>query len=87
MIPEAELENRSLVLEPGDTIVLYTDGAHRRGRAARLLKIGDLLEAVARRSPTRSAEEVAGALERLAVEAGEGSPRDDLAIVVLRYTG
>ena len=86
VMPEAELEDRSLVLQPGDTIVLYTDGLTDAGAPARLLKISDLLEAVAAVAGA-SAEEVAGALERLAVEAGEGSPRDDLAIVVLRYVG
>jgi serine phosphatase RsbU (regulator of sigma subunit) len=66
--------------------VLYTDGLTVAGAPARLLKISDLLEAVAVVAH-ESAEGVAGALERLAVEAGEGSPRDDLAIVVLRYVG
>ena len=83
---EPELEDRSVALEPGDTLVLYTDGLTDAGAPARLLKISDLVAAV-ERVPGASAEAVAGVLEALAVEAGQGSPRDDLAIVVLRYVG
>jgi serine phosphatase RsbU (regulator of sigma subunit) len=86
VMPDPELEDRALVLAPGDTIVLYTDGLTDAGAPARLLKISDLTQAV-ERVAGRSAEEVAGSLEALAVRAGEGSPRDDLAIVVLRYAG
>lgn len=86
VMPEAELEDRALVLEPGDTIVLYTDGLTDAGAPARLLTIAELVGAVEQVAGA-SAEDVAEALEALAVEAGEGSPRDDLAIVVLRYTG
>jgi serine phosphatase RsbU (regulator of sigma subunit) len=86
VLPAAELEDRSLTLEPGDTIVLYTDGLTDAGAPARLLKIPDLARAV-ERVAGRSAEEIAASLEDLAVQAGGGSPRDDLAIVVLRYVG
>jgi serine phosphatase RsbU (regulator of sigma subunit) len=86
VLPEAELEDRALTLEPGDTIVLYTDGLTDAGAPTRLLKIPDLVAAV-ERVAGQSAQEVASALEALAVEAGAGSPRDDLAIVVLRYVG
>jgi serine phosphatase RsbU (regulator of sigma subunit) len=86
VMPTAEVEDRSLVLEPGDTLVLYTDGLTDAGAPSRLLKISDLVQAVERVADA-SAEAVAGALEALAVESGQGSPRDDLAIIVLRYVG
>jgi serine phosphatase RsbU (regulator of sigma subunit) len=86
VMPEAELEDRALTLQPGDTIVLYTDGLTDAGAPGRLLKIGDLVRAVEQVAGA-TAEAVAAALEARAVEAGEGSPRDDLAIVVLRYVG
>jgi GAF domain-containing protein len=86
VLPEPQLEDRVLALQPGDTIVVYTDGLTDAGAPGRLLKMPDLVRALERVAGS-PAEEVAGALEALAVDAGQGSPRDDLAIVVLRYTG
>jgi serine phosphatase RsbU (regulator of sigma subunit) len=86
VLPEPQLEDRVLALQPGDTIVVYTDGLTDAGAPGRLLKMPDLVRAFERVAGS-PAEEVAGALEALAVDAGQGSPRDDLAIVVLRYTG
>jgi serine phosphatase RsbU (regulator of sigma subunit) len=85
-VPDPVIEDRSVELEPGDVIVLYTDGLTDAGAPERLMTIGDL-EAALVEVGDRSAEDIAAALEGLAVAAGEGSPRDDLAIVVLRYTG
>jgi serine phosphatase RsbU (regulator of sigma subunit) len=85
---EAEplVEPASLVLAPGDTLVLYTDGvvdardaADERFGEARLLSV---LVATA----GETAEAVAAALD-LALVAFEAERRDDRAIVVLRVSG
>ena len=83
MIADAEVPESSTELEPGDVLVLYTDGiteARRDGeffgddRVARLIAdAGDL-----------SAQELADALVATAVEFQGGTTRDDIAVLVIR---
>jgi serine phosphatase RsbU (regulator of sigma subunit) len=72
-------------LTEGDTWMLYTDGITEAGAPERLLDAPDLI-ALAERCTPASAAEVAACLERAAVEASDGDPHDDIAIVVLRVT-
>jgi serine phosphatase RsbU (regulator of sigma subunit) len=86
VVADPVVEDHSIALEPGDAIVLYTDGVTDAGAPARLITIEELMRAL-EDVADRSAEEIAGHLEEVAVRAGQGSPRDDLAIIVLRYVG
>jgi Stage II sporulation protein E (SpoIIE)/GAF domain len=73
-------------LEPGSTVVLYTDGlldagAPRRGLTAR--ELCGLLAHHAGAAPQRVVQQ----LERLALSSGAGRLRDDVAIVAARVGG
>ena len=71
-----------VLLAPGDTIVLFTDGVtelrgHDPGEGERLLE--ELLAACAGMDPAELVETVEGR----AVAAQDGEPRDDIAILVV----
>jgi serine phosphatase RsbU (regulator of sigma subunit) len=70
-------------LHSGDSLVLYTDGVPEAGAPGRLLGPDELIAAVERCDPA-SARSIAECLEATAVEAGGGSPNDDIAVVVLQ---
>jgi phosphoserine phosphatase RsbU/P len=84
--PGLGVAEQRIALRPGDVVVLHTDGLTDAGAPGRMLSTVDLLRAVEQHAG-RPAEDVAAALERLALEGAGGAPRDDLALVVLRYTG
>ena len=70
-------------LDPGDLVLLYTDGVTEAGQPDN--EIGEaglarLLAELAGRTP----EEIVAAVEHAAVAAQEGHPRDDIALVALR---
>jgi PAS domain S-box-containing protein len=69
-------------LEPGDVLVLYTDGVSeaRRPGGEQLGEAG-LAIALAHAEPTAAA--VAEAIERRAVEFQEGRPSDDIAVLAI----
>jgi PAS domain S-box-containing protein len=67
-------------LEPGDTVLLYTDGVTEAGPAGE--EIGDdglaqILAGLRGLSP----DEIVDAVEQAAVDAQDGKPRDDIALV------
>jgi PAS domain S-box-containing protein len=71
-----------LVLEPGDVLLLYTDGVTESGqRGAPFGHHGllELLGTLAGQDPQR----IVDAVERAVVEAQEGRPRDDIALLAL----
>jgi serine phosphatase RsbU (regulator of sigma subunit) len=76
-------------LQPGDTVVLYTDGVveARRpdGEEFGVDRLADLLEREA--SSERAPEEVLRRLVRAVLEHQGGPLRDDATLVLLRWTG
>jgi PAS domain S-box-containing protein len=69
-------------LDPGDVLVLYTDGVSEAGRRDRPLGEGplaELLGALAGRTPG----EIVTAVERAVLDADAGHPRDDLAVLAV----
>jgi sigma-B regulation protein RsbU (phosphoserine phosphatase) len=83
VLPDPRFEDRSLSLVRGDTLVFYTDGmVEGRGPGEVLDEAGlaDLLASCA----GAGADAIAGRLEDAAVQAHGGSPRDDIAVLVLR---
>jgi sigma-B regulation protein RsbU (phosphoserine phosphatase) len=71
------------VLEPGDTVLLYTDGVTEAGPVG--AEIGDeglaeILAGLRGLSP----EEIVDAVEQAAVDIQDGQPRDDIALVAFR---
>lgn len=86
LFEDAELADDAVELAPGDTLVLYTDGATeaRRGRE----ELGEeRLASVVATCAGLGAAEVAGRLEEAVVAFRDGARQDDLAIVVLRVPG
>jgi serine phosphatase RsbU (regulator of sigma subunit) len=82
-VEEIALEVQEIVLEPGDALVVFTDGAielrgEDPGDGARVLR-----EALADATGAAAAE-LADAVQRQVVAAAGGELRDDLALLVLR---
>lgn len=76
-------EDVSATLAPGDALVLHTDGVLDAGAPARALDTEWLMGTLEGKAG-RSASELAELLERAALDAADGAPRDDIAILVAR---
>ena len=83
VLADASFEESEVVLARGDAVIVYTDGVLDAGAPERLLDTPALAELVAAHAG-RPAAEIAEALERLALEVASGTPRDDIAVLVLR---
>jgi PAS domain S-box-containing protein len=80
--PDPVCLDTELVLDPGDVLLLYTDGVTEAG--ARDAPFGEqglvaLLSSLAGREP----QEVVDAVEQAVVGAQEGQPRDDVALLAV----
>ncbi|MDQ3741650.1 MAG: serine/threonine-protein phosphatase, partial [Actinomycetota bacterium] len=76
-------DERDAVLEPGDSLVMFTDGVtelrgHDPGEGERILD--ELLRERAGAAPTALAQ----AIEERVVALQDGEPRDDVAVLVAR---
>lgn len=82
-VSDPEFEEVSTRLEPGDLLLLYTDGVTEV--STRDVDLGErlMLEAL-QASAGLSCAEVVEAVERAAVDAQEGEPRDDIALLAVR---
>jgi PAS domain S-box-containing protein len=85
VVSDPRLEDRSVALLPGDAIVFYTDGVTDAGGPGGSLGEEELVAVVASCAGL-SADEIAGKVEAAAMNAEEGPPRDDMAVVVVRVT-
>lgn len=84
---DAELDQLSLRLMPGDTILLYTDGV-TEARAPDGEFFGeDRLRALLRSCLGQDAPTLAAKVKSEILAFQDGDPRDDLAIMVLKVTG
>lgn len=81
VVSDPELQEAALGLEPGDALVLYTDGV-TEARVGDGLFGAERLTTVAAGAAGRTASEIARRIEEAAAITGE--LRDDLALVVLR---
>ena len=86
VMPDVELADEHLRLEPGDALVLYTDGVTERRRGALMLGEEGLLR-ILRRAGGLPADAVAGLVEREVTAFAREASRDDLALLVVRATG
>jgi PAS domain S-box-containing protein len=86
LLPGIEIGSCKLELQPGDALLLYTDGVLDAGAPQRPLELDELVAAAAAASRGPAAE-MAQAVERAARDRATGAPRDDIAIVVLRRDG
>jgi PAS domain S-box-containing protein len=86
VLPDPNLEDRSLRLSPGDTLVFYTDGVIE-GRGADVPFDEDALRELLAQCAGAGADAIAARVEEAAFAAQEGNPRDDIAVLVLRVAG
>jgi sigma-B regulation protein RsbU (phosphoserine phosphatase) len=82
-----ELSDDAVELEPGDALVLFTDGATDAKRGGEVLGEERLRALVAACAGLPRAEDMAVRLEDGIVSFQDGGRQDDLAIVVLRVPG
>ncbi len=85
VLERAEVQEVITDLEPGDVVVFYTDGIVERRREDEQFGEERLAELV-RGLVDQPAERIAAAVERAVLEFGEGGPRDDMAVLVLKRT-
>jgi PAS domain S-box-containing protein len=83
VLPEPRLADHEIALDPGATLILYTDGLTDAGAPARELGPEDLCRELSGRSsgPPRA---LLSHLEQLALHGGRGQLRDDVAILAAR---
>lgn len=84
VLADAKFSDDSLVLAPGDALVLYTDGITERRGSGTFFGEANLLAAVAA-ATGRDAMEIATGLEEAAARFGlDTAVRDDVAVLVIR---
>lgn len=77
------LEDRSARLNPGDSLILFTDGV-TEARGERGLLGERTLRGFLRSMAGKPAREIASSVEQMATDWQQGNPRDDIAVVVLQ---
>jgi PAS domain S-box-containing protein len=82
--PDVDFRPIRAVLDPGDAMLLYTDGLTDARAPERILTEDDLMEALLR-GRDLSGEELTQHLEREAT--GGRDPRDDIALLLVEVTG
>jgi anti-sigma regulatory factor (Ser/Thr protein kinase) len=82
ILQDPSLEDDVIELEPGDTVLFYTDGLTDAHAPARMLSTEELSAELAK-CGGMSPPEVAACIEALALGGSDSPPRDDIAIVVL----
>ena len=87
LFEDVELFDDAVELEPGDALVMFTDGAIEARRGGEVLGEGRLRALVAACAGCPRAEDIAARLEDGVVSFQDGAAQDDLAFVVLRVPG
>ena len=82
VFPEPDLEDVEVTLNPGDSIVFYTDGVIEEGEGTNTFGEANLAAVVAG-AAGKSPSEIAEAIETAVVDWTPDDPRDDIAILAL----
>lgn len=85
ILPEARYTSHETALQPGDLLVLYTDGLTEARRADGELFGEPRLVSVVTAARGGTAEDVADAVMRAVAEWAGAGPRDDRALAVVQY--
>jgi PAS domain S-box-containing protein len=86
VLPDPNLEDRSLALSPGDALIFYTDGVIE-GRGADPLLDEEGLRRLLAGCAGAGADAIAAEVEKAAFASHKGPARDDIAVLVLRVVG
>jgi serine phosphatase RsbU (regulator of sigma subunit)/CHASE3 domain sensor protein len=81
VVEDPELEDATIELEPGDTLLLYTDGLTEAGAPSHLLTTEDVARLLASVRGETASQTAEGCL-REALSASGGTIRDDIAVLV-----
>lgn len=82
-VPNPMLADYRAQLDPGDAVLLYTDGLTDAYAPDRIVTQEELVAAL-ERSVGREAEGIAAAVQEMALDGGDRGPRDDITVLVLR---
>ena len=85
VLPTTSYHEDSVVLQPKDILVCFSDGLSEAENAAGELFDGQQIQQVVEAHQSSSAEEICRALQEAASRFAGDSPRDDLTICVLRF--
>jgi len=82
VVPDPDLEDRAVTLEPGDALIFYTDGVIESRGDSHMddRRLAELITTCA----GAGADAIAAKVEEAAVLSQGGRPRDDIAVLVLR---
>jgi hypothetical protein len=83
VFPDPLIEEASTVLEPGDLLVLYTDGLLEAHAPARMVTVVEMIEQLERTSPGTAQQAIDALLELVE---SDDPVRDDIAMLVARIT-
>jgi PAS domain S-box-containing protein len=83
--PDPELTDFEVSLQPGDSIIFFTDGVIEEGEGKRTFGERSLISVV-QGAAGRPPSEIAEAIENAVVDFRPEEPRDDIAILALRFT-
>jgi PAS domain S-box-containing protein len=86
VLEDPDIDDVTIDLDPGDVLLMYTDGVTEARAPKRVWGSNDLAGFVGRHERLRAAA-IAERIERGALSAQAEQPRDDVAIVVLKVTG
>jgi len=86
VFPGMEVRSHAIKLQPGDTLVFYTDGVTEAFNSAEVL-FGEhrLTEYLGKRPPQKAADTVAGLLEAVRQYAGDHPQSDDITVLGMHY--
>jgi PAS domain S-box-containing protein len=86
VVPDPNLDDHAVMLEPGDSLILYTDGViEQRVSSNGVLderRLSELIATCAGQGP----DAIASRIEEAAVMSQNGRPKDDIAVLVLQVT-
>ncbi len=86
LVRDPQLEDADAELQPGDALVLYTDGITEARAPERVLEPEDLHRALSAMR-AESSEAIVEELTAVALDSDESPPRDDIAVLALRARG
>jgi serine phosphatase RsbU (regulator of sigma subunit) len=82
-VDDPKLDDVVTELQPGDTVLLYTDGVTEAGAPQRVWTPDDLVEVVSG-CARGDAQQLVDAVAEATLKDLAGPPRDDIAILALR---
>jgi serine phosphatase RsbU (regulator of sigma subunit) len=80
------LSDHRAVLDPGDAVLLYTDGLTDAYAPGHVVSLEELTEALTS-CAGREAADIATGVQRVVPDGNGRGPRDDITVLVLRFAG